>query len=72
MLALHLVTPFFSEISWSGAGNPMLDILSGHPQPAEGQPHGFVAEQPRREALGETDLGSKGEHLPTGGLAQPG
>jgi hypothetical protein len=50
----------------------MLDILSGHPQPAEGQPHGFVAEQPRREAWGETDLGSKGERLPTGGLAQPG
>ena len=72
MLVLRLVTPFFSEIGWIGAGNLMLDTLPGHPQPAEGQPNGFVAEQPRREALGETDLGGEGERPPTGGLAQPG
>ena len=48
----------------------MLGPLPGHPQPAQGQSNSFVADQPRREALGETDLGGERERPPAGGLAK--
>ena len=44
--------------------------LPGHPQPAQGQSHSCVADQPRREALGDTDLGGERERPPAGGLAK--
>src|SRR5207249_3259475 len=61
---------FFSKIGWIGTRHPMLRPLPGDPQPAEGEAHGFVADQPRRQALGETDLGSQRERPPAGGLAK--
>ena len=48
----------------------MLGPLPGHPQPAQGQANRFVADQPRREALGATDLGGERERPPAGGLAK--
>ena len=48
----------------------MLGPLPGHPQPAQGQSNSFVADQPRRETLGKTDLGGERERPPAGGLAK--
>src|SRR6266446_8782183 len=48
----------------------MLGPLPGHPHPAQGLPRGFVADPPRREALGETDLGGERERPPARGLAK--
>ena len=48
----------------------MLGPLPGHPQAAQGQSNGFGADQPRREALGATDLGGERECPPAGGLAK--
>ena len=47
----------------------MLGPLPGHPQPTQGQSNGVVADQPRREALGETDLGGERERPPARRLA---
>ena len=48
----------------------MLGPLPRHPQPTQGQSNGFVADQPRRETLGETDLGGERERPPARGLAK--
>ena len=48
----------------------MLGPLPGHPQAAQGQPNGFVADQAWRQALGETDLGGQRERPSAGGLAE--
>jgi hypothetical protein len=61
---------FFSAIGRIGTGDPMLGALPGHSQAAQGQPKGFVADQARRQALGETDLGGQGERPPAGRLAK--
>ena len=62
---------FFLQIGRIGGwGNPMLGPLPRHPQPTQGQSNGFVADQPRRETLGETDLGGERERPPARGLAK--
>src|SRR5262249_1444941 len=61
---------FFAALGRIGTGEPMFGSLPGPTQAAEGQPHGFVADQARGEALGETDLGGQGERPPTGRLAE--
>ena len=48
----------------------MLGPLPGYSQPAEGQANGFVADESRRQALGETDLGGERQCPPAGGLAE--
>jgi hypothetical protein len=48
----------------------MFGALPGHPQPAEGHPNGFVADQPRGEALGKTDFGGQCQRPETRGLAK--
>ena len=48
----------------------MLGPLPRHPQPAESQTNGFVADQPRREALGKTDLRGQRERPSACGLAK--
>jgi len=44
--------------------------LPAHAQAAQGQTNGFVADQPRRDPLGEADLGSQGEGPPARRLAE--
>jgi hypothetical protein len=48
----------------------MFGPLPRHPQAAEGHPHGFVADEPWGEPLGETDLGGQGERPPARRLAE--
>jgi hypothetical protein len=48
----------------------VLDAFPRHAQPAEGHTEGFVADQARREALGETDFGGQLEGPPAGELAE--
>jgi hypothetical protein len=48
----------------------MFGALPGHPQPAQGQANRFVADQPRGQPLGETDLGGPCERPPTRRLAE--
>ena len=47
----------------------MLGPLPGHAPPAQGHTTGFVADQPRRQPLGETHLGGQGQRPPAGRLA---
>ena len=48
----------------------MFGAFPRHAQPAEGHSNGFVADQARSEALGETDLGGELEGPAAGGLAE--
>jgi hypothetical protein len=48
----------------------MFGAFPGHAQPAPGDPHRFVADEPRRQPLGKTDLGGQLEGPPAGGLAE--
>src|SRR3989442_10238194 len=67
----QLVAPFFfASIRGIGAGDPMFGPLPSHSQAAEGQPNGFVADQARREALGETDLDGQRDRPPARALAE--
>jgi hypothetical protein len=61
---------FVSSIGRIGAGDPVFGPLPRHPQAAEGQPNGFVADQPRGEALGNTDLGGQRQRPAAGGRAE--
>src|SRR3989442_923052 len=49
---------------------PHQEPITGQALPAEGHTHGFVADQPRRQALGETDLGGQRERPSAGGRAE--
>src|SRR2546426_11899963 len=67
----QLVAPFFfASIRGIGAGDPLFGPLPSHSQAAEGQPNGFVADQARREALGETDLDGQRERPPARGPSE--
>jgi hypothetical protein len=61
---------FFPRIGRIGTGQPMLGPLPGDPQPVQREANGFVADQARRKALGETDLGSQLEGPAAGGLGK--
>src|SRR2546430_12945274 len=61
---------FFSGIRGIGTGDPMFGPLPGHSQAAKGQTNGFVADQARRQALGETDLGGQRERPPARGFVE--
>src|SRR5438445_13048639 len=56
---------FFASIRGLGAGDPMFGPLPSHSQAAEGQPHGFVADQARREAMCETALDGQRDRPPS-------
>jgi len=63
--------PFFvSDLCRIGTGHPRLGPLPGHSSPAQGHTHGFVADQPRRQTLGETHLGGQCERPLAGRLAE--